>query len=181
MESWSTQDDAPYPDGYPGIFTAGRVVNLRLFIPGKPVPQARPRGRVQQGAKGPYVQMYEEKPSKVFKEHVAEIARFQTLKTPPVEVGGGGDFMLPFEDMRALIYLRFNIEKPASYPKRVEWPIRKPDWDNLGKSVQDALVDAGILKDDNMVTDATVQKRYANAMHPEGVEVDLTVMPCEHV
>lgn len=170
-----------FPDGYPSVVTAGRVVSLRLFIPGKPIPQSRPRGRVQQSAKGPYVQMYEDKPSKNYKEHVAEIARFQTLKTPVIEAAGGGDFLLPFENMRALIQLRYNLPKPPSYPKRVVWPITKPDWDNLGKAVQDALVDAGILKDDNMVTDASVQKRYADALHPEGVEIDLTVMPCEHV
>jgi len=38
----------------------------------------------------------------------------------------------------------------------------KPDLDNLIKSTQDAIVDAGILRDDCIIYAATFTKRYAN-------------------
>lgn len=119
------------------------------------------------------------KDSREYKERVAEIARFQVLKTPVVEIGSGSDFLLPFVDVRCLIKLRFNMHRPVSYPKRVVDNTKKPDFDNLSKGVVDGLVMAGIIKDDGLITDATIQKRYADADHPEGVEIDLTVMPTE--
>lgn len=169
---------APMPAGFPGVIAAGRVVSLRLFIPGEPIPQSRPRGRVVP-AKKPFVQFYEEKPSKDYKERVAETARNQVLTAQVVEIGSGGDFLLPFEGVRALITLRFNMAKPKSYPKRIVDHTKKPDFDNLAKGVVDGLVQGRILKDDGCVTDATIQKRYADDEHPEGVEIDLTVMPTE--
>ena len=180
MEVGTAPFTAPHPSGFPGIVAAGAVVNLRLFIPGDPIPQSRPRGRVVQASgKKPFVQFYEDKPSAQYKEHVAEVVRFQALKTPVVEVGSGKDFLLPFEDVRCLVTLRFNMKKPVSYPKRIVDHTKKPDFDNLAKGVVDGIVRAGILKDDGCITDATVQKRYADDDHPVGVEVDLTVMPTE--
>lgn len=123
------------------------------------------------------MQFYEEKKCTEYKEHVAEVARFQALKTPVTEIGSGKDFLLPFAEVRGIITLRFNMKKPVSYSKRVVDHTKKPDFDNLAKSVVDGLVQGGILKDDGLITDATIQKRYADALHPEGVEVDLTVTP----
>lgn len=38
----------------------------------------------------------------------------------------------------------------------------KPDLDNLIKSTQDAIVDAGILRDDCVICSVSFTKRYAN-------------------
>lgn len=130
-------------------------------------------------AKKPFVQFYEDAPSKDYKVRVAETARNQVLTTEVVEIGSGGNFLLPFEGVRGLITLRFNMKKPASYPKRIVDHTKRPDFDNLAKAVVDALVQGRILKDDGLITDATIQKRYADDEHPEGVEIDLTVMPTE--
>ena len=168
------------PSGYPGIFAAGSVVSLQLFVPGDPIAQSRPRARVIPGPK-PRPQIYEDRQSAEYKDLVAQVVRYQALKTPVVEVGAGGDFLLPFADVRCLIKLRFNMAKPISYPKRVVDHTKRPDFDNLAKGVVDGIVRAGILKDDGCITDATVQKRYADDDHPVGVEIDLTVMPTEVV
>jgi len=80
-------------------------------------------------------------------------------------------------DGRGLIAMRFNMPRPKSTPKKVLFPMKsKSDWDNLAKSVQDALQVAGLIRNDAMVTDATVAKRFAGPGHPAGVEIDLTVL-----
>ena len=150
------------------------ALSLKLYVDGKAEPQARPRGRVvapKHGGK-PWVQFYEEKKSSDWQEQVAVQTRAQI---PKIEVHGDGDFTLPAEG-RVLMGIRFNLEKPKSYPASVIHHTRKPDVDNLAKAVMDGLVKGRILKDDNMVTDLTVYKRYATPDHPPGVEIDLTII-----
>jgi Holliday junction resolvase RusA-like endonuclease len=79
---------------------------------------------------------------------------------------------LPFRS-RVAAALVFRLRRPASAPKRVTHPLRKPDVDNLAKAVLDALVDADVLADDALVTDLTVSKRFAVPPEPEGVTVRL--------
>lgn len=85
-------------------------------------------------------------------------------------------FEMPL-DGRGLIALRFNLPRPKSLPKKIQFPMKsKTDWDNLAKSVQDALQGAGLIRNDAMVTDASVAKRFAGPGHPPGVEIELTVL-----
>jgi Holliday junction resolvase RusA-like endonuclease len=167
-----------YPAGFPAALAVGSVVSLRLFVPGETVPQQRPRGRVQKGKGGaPYVQFYEDKRCVDYQDHVATHVRAQVVKVP-VD-GDGGTFTVPFENVRALVALRFNIRKPVSYPARIVDHTKKPDLDNLAKGVLDGLVKGLLLSDDNCITDLGLSKRYATDVHPEGVEIDVTVMPTE--
>lgn len=126
-----------------------------------------------------WVQFYEDKHVTEYKERAAETLRDQVTHTPAVEIGSGGDFLLPFTGVKCLMNLRFNFEKPKTYPARITEHVKKPDIDNLAKCVLDALTMSRILSDDNCVTDLTIQKRYADWDHPEGVQVDLTVLPVE--
>lgn len=73
-----------------------------------------------------------------------------------------------------IVNLRFNFTKPKSTPKKVTNKLTKPDWDNLAKGVMDALQNLGLYRDDAQVTDCTTCKRFADADHPEGVEIDVT-------
>lgn len=50
----------------------------------------------------------------------------------------------------------------------------RPDLDNLAKSVLDAMVDAGILKDDGLIVELGLAKYYANETK---VVIDLDVHP----
>ena len=51
----------------------------------------------------------------------------------------------------------------------------KPDLDNLIKSTQDAIVDAGILRDDCIVFSAVFTKRYANPEEAPHARIRLVV------
>lgn len=89
--------------------------------------------------------------------------------------------VLPFTG-RVIATLAFHLRRPASAPRRVRYPLRKPDVDNLAKSVLDALVNVAVLNDDNIVTDLTISKRFAPPDAPEGVEITLlSWLPETHV
>lgn len=179
MEAGSAPLFEAYPDGFPEAYGVASTVSLRLFIPGKPVPQARPRARVvTPPGKKPWVQFYEEKTSTDWQEHVSESVRRQVIGLP-LQGPATEDFTLPFVDCRLLVTLRFNMPKPKGYPARVVHHTKKPDVDNLSKGVLDGLVKGRIMADDNAVTDLVILKRYVEPGHPEGVEVDLTAVPTE--
>lgn len=165
---------AAHPAGFPSALVVGSSVALRLFIPGKPEPKRRHRARVVQAAgRKPFVQTYSDGKSRDYEQMVADVAVHQ-VRTVPVD-GDGQDFTLPFTG-RVLVTLRLNMPKPVSYPKSVVHHTKKPDVDNLAKAVLDGLVHGGVLKDDGLVTDLTTFKRYVEDGHPEGVEIDLTVI-----
>jgi Holliday junction resolvase RusA-like endonuclease len=125
----------------------------------------------------PFPQMYPDPRSAKWEEYVAVYLANQLTQTPTE--GEGQDFLLPLRDVRVLLTLRFNLPKPKSYPARVVHHTKKPDLDNYGKAVIDGLVKGRIIEDDGLITDLTIQKRYIETGHPEGVEVDLTALPAE--
>lgn len=132
--------------------------------------------------KKPFPQMYNDPRTEEWEQRVGAKALEQLLATPTVQaIPGQGeeDFVLPLKEMRVLLTLRFNLPRPKSYPARIEHHVKKPDIDNYGKAVIDGLVKGRIIEDDGMITDLTVQKRYIVDGHPEGVEIDLTALPCE--
>lgn len=180
-----------HPSGYPRALVFGGSVVLGFFITpftgtvgsGKSkvhledeiVAKERPRARVVTAAgKRPFPSLYTPEKTKAWEEHVGQVA-LQQLRG--VEVDGDEDFVLPVRDCRILVSMRFNLKKPASYPKSVVHVTKKPDLDNLVKGVLDGLVQAGVIEDDNCITDMNISKRYADAVHPIGVEVELTCLP----
>lgn len=144
-------------------------------------PLHRHRVKVITPTKGgrPFPQMYADPRSEAWEAHVADSVVEQLLQTPTQ--GQGEDFVLPLEECRVLLTLRFNLPKPKSYPARVVHHTKKPDIDNYAKAVIDGLVKGRIMADDGMITDLMIQKRYIEPGHPEGVEIDLTAIPCEVV
>lgn len=168
-----------YPEGFPRVLVAGSVINLRFFVPGKAVAAGRPRSRVQKRAGGtPYAQIYMPKETLDYEDRVAQHARSQLLGLE-VEGEGDRDFLLPIVAARVVVSLRINKLKPVSYPARVVHDVFKPDGDNLAKSVFDGVVKGAIIKDDCLITDHSVAKRFAAPGHPEGVEIDITAIPTE--
>lgn len=168
---------ASHPSGYPAAFVAGRAISLSLFVPGEPVAKGRPKAKVitPKGGK-PFPQFYTPKETADWEAHVAETVKEQ-VKAIPVQADQ--DFVLPFKECRILVVLRFNLTKPVSYPKRIIYPTKKPDSDNLEKAILDGLVLGRIIGDDALITDTMHFKRYASEEHPAGVEIDLTALPCE--
>lgn len=171
MEAQSASLDPPYPDGFPGAFAAGSAAALKLFIPGKPIPKGRPRSRVTTPKdRKPFVQVYTDHETVAWEDTVAWTAKRQILSIPPDD---DGEFTLPFEG-RVIMDLRFNLARPK-YAKNIPYPMKsRSDVDNLAKSVMDGLQKAGVLANDNLVTDLMIRKRFVEEGHPEGVEIDIT-------
>lgn len=146
-----------------------------LFVPGKPVPKGRPRGRAvnpKSGGKA-FIQFYTDESTVGWESWCASQALEQLIR---IELADGPDIKLPFTG-RVLMTLRFNFEKPKSTAKSVLYPVKsRTDVDNLAKAVMDALQNARVLGNDNIVTDLMIQKRYADSDHPEGVEIDITAL-----
>lgn len=160
------------PDGFPEVAVSGATAWARLFIPGEPVPKGRHRSRVVQPKGGkPFVQTYSDRKTVEYEEHVARTAMEQLSAALPDD--GPYSLRVPFEG-RLLISLRFNMRKPVSYPASVVHHLKRPDLDNLVKSVLDGLQKGRVIVEDNQVTDLTASKRYEDDRHPEGVEIDIT-------
>lgn len=85
-----------------------------------------------------------------------------------------GELALPWTN-RVMVDMRFNVKRPTSLSKKVEYPLKGADIDNLVKCVLDALQNVNVLSDDKIVSDISAIKRFAEPEHPEGVEVDITV------
>ena len=56
--------------------------------------------------------------------------------------------------------------RPKTKPKRFFVPTSKPDWDNEGKLVCDAL-NGIVWRDDAQIADGRVLKRFCTAKHPQ--------------
>lgn len=165
------------PRGVPACFIAGSAVTLSLFVAGTPVPKGRPRTRVVQpkDSARAWAQIYNPHETVGWEEMVIVQVRQQLVGLQLAEPRLG-QLEMPLWG-RGLLSLRFNLPRPKSLPKKVLFPVKsKSDWDNLAKSVQDALQGAGLIKNDAMVTDGSVAKRFAEPGHPTGVEIELTVV-----
>lgn len=76
----------------------------------------------------------------------------------------------------------FTLPKPKSAPKRRRtYPRAKPDLSKLARSTEDALVDAGLLRDDSLIVEfARLAKVYpgedAEALASPGVRIFIVPM-----
>ena len=50
---------------------------------------------------------------------------------------------------------------------------KRPDWDNLVKGLQDQLSKLGFWRDDGQITDAKVEKRYAEIDGAARIEIEI--------
>jgi Holliday junction resolvase RusA-like endonuclease len=122
---------------------------IRFTVHGKPQGKARPRF-----AKG---RTYTPAKTVAYEREIAEAARAAWVGRDLIE---------------GPVYIIVNafFPIPASWPKRKRseaaagalWHIGKPDWDNIGKAVSDAL-NGVIWADDSQVAFAKVTKHYGTA------------------
>lgn len=68
------------------------------------------------------------------------------------------------------VAITFTLRRPSSAPKRKLYPTTRPDLDKLARSTLDALVQAGVLKDDSIVTSMILHKVYPT-QSPESLDV----------
>jgi Holliday junction resolvase RusA-like endonuclease len=133
-------------------------MTLFFEVPGEPVGKARPRFTRQGHAYTP----------KKTSDYEREVRNSFRIAYPTHE---------PFTGPVTLeVYAFFGV--PESWPKKKReaalagdtLPAKRPDWDNCGKVISDALNELAFA-DDALIVDASVQKRYASRPR---VEVNIT-------
>lgn len=152
----------PASGKYGSAFLVGSIYVVTFFIPGKPIGKQRPR-TTKTG------HTYTPEKTRTWESHCGWELRQQMTRIS-YEQG----IQLPKFTERVVVDMRFNFDKPKSTPKRVTQKLKKPDYDNLAKSITDALQNVGFYKDDALVTDCMIRKRFSDENHPQGVEIELT-------
>jgi Holliday junction resolvase RusA-like endonuclease len=119
-------------------------VTFQLRVYGLPVPKAAPQATMVGG----HAVVYTKKKDRAWKETVKQ----QVIEA--VERRGLSPWLGALK-----LDLVFYLARPVSLPKRVYHHIKKPDCDNLAKTVKDALKGL-IYKDDSQVVLLAVRKLY---------------------
>lgn len=145
------------------------TVLVRFVIDGDPVGKGRPRVVLRAG----HPHAYTPAPTAAWEAKAAWLARNAWSARPPHDGA-----------------VSLDVLAVASRPKRLlrrcdpddrMWRTSKPDGDNVLKAVADALVNAGVLRDDVLVVDWRVRCLYAARGEGPRVEVALHVVdarPC---
>ena len=137
-------------------------MTIYFTVPGPPVGKARPKVvRAKNGMSMTYT------PDKTVAYEELVRLRFQeSLKVRP---------FVPLQGaLRIKIFAGYPIPKSTSKKRRAamlagtELPTKKPDWDNIGKIICDAL-NGVAYEDDKQVTESQMRKRYIDG--PGQVEV----------
>ena len=131
--------------------------SVQFSIDAIPVPKGRPRYSARAG----FVRTYTPKKTADY-ETIVRAAAQQAMTREPLETP-------------TAVYLYIRLPIPKSYPKKrvaaclqgLERPVKKPDIDNLAKSVLDGL-NGTVYKDDGQIVSLHVTKVYAAA---PGVDV----------
>jgi len=120
-------------------------------VDGIPVAKGRPRF----ARRGNFVKTYTDNKTLAWEDQVRQSAVNAMGPSEPLETP-------------VTLCLYFRIPIPASWSKKRqerakaqdERPAKKPDWDNLGKAVSDAL-NGVIYKDDSQIVSAHIKKVYS--------------------
>lgn len=132
---------------------------LTLSIPGDPVGKGRPRVTVRNG----HARAYTPAKTASWESGAAWLMRNEW------------GIHAPYEGP-----VRVTVEAVASRPKRLlrkadpegrMWRCAKPDVDNVLKAVLDALVNAGVLRDDVQAVEVVARSWYASRSEGPAVEV----------
>lgn len=122
---------------------------LCLYVPGRPAPQPRPRVFRGGGVKT------DSKASLQWKRAIR-----QALKGTAWTPAAAGEPLV----------VDIHLTMPVADRRRHGCPhTGRPDFDNLAKSICDALEDAGVLAGDGQIVDAFIRKRYGAA--PGGASI----------
>lgn len=135
--------------------TSGSGPVFRIWIPGEPVAQARPRfAHIHSKTRGTVSVAYDEKKSKSSKEYIRMMAaqawRGQDLLDGPLKMN--------LVIVRS-IPLSWSLKKQAMALARLVLPTTKPDTDNYVKGVKDALKGV-VWRDDSLVCEEHPAKIY---------------------
>ena len=140
-------------------------MEIHFVIEGRPQPQGRPRA-VRMGAG---VRMYDPPKSKAYKQMVS--ARVRSY----MKINGIQTITEPLA-----VHLNFYFTPPKSYSKKriraieakEELFTKKPDLDNLAKSILDSCNNL-LFKDDSQIVGLTIGKHYG---HEDYVDVKVQII-----
>ena len=140
-------------------------MEIHFVIEGRGQPQGRPRA-VRMGAG---VRMYDPPKSKAYKQMVAAVVRSH------MNINGIQTITAPIA-----VHLNFYFTPPKSYSKKriqaieakEELFTKKPDLDNLAKSILDACNNL-LFKDDSQIIGLTIGKHYG---HEDYVDVKVQII-----
>ena len=119
---------------------------ISFSIPGEPVAKGRPRFANGHAFTPNKTRAYEE----IVRLHAMQAMRGKKMLTGPIGIRVTAYFPIPKS------FTKTKKEQAISGSLR---HTKKPDWDNVGKIVSDAL-NGVVYRDDAVVADATVSKRY---------------------
>ena len=135
---------------------------MKVVIPGDPVGKGRPRATVIAG----HARLYTPSTTAEWEKAAALLMRQEWAWRSPLECA-----------------VRVEVLAIAARPKRLLrkkdpdgrlWRCAKPDADNVAKAALDALVQAGVLRDDVQVVELVARSLYAS--RAEGPSVELTMV-----
>lgn len=124
-------------------------MQIEFTVAGDPVGQGRPRFARRRG----YVQTYDPPKSKEYKAKVAQSFQQAYMGEPltnPVKITIRAVFGVPKS---------YSKERTKACLEGLEWPTKKPDFDNIVKGVCDAL-NGLAYQDDKQIVQAIVYKLY---------------------
>lgn len=125
-------------------------ISITFFVDAVPVPKGRPRFK----SLGKFVQTYTDTKTRDFEALIAEHARDAMGDMEPLET--------PLK-----VFLYFTLPIPTSASKKAKEALldaphtKKPDIDNLCKSVLDGMADI-VFKNDGQIASLHATKRYGN-------------------
>ncbi len=141
-------------------------MKINFTIPGKPVAQGRPRFY----RRGKYVSAVDPQASRVYKADISYVAKkelekigFKNLLEGPV-----GLKILAFFPCPKSQYRKTNPRPERHHAKR-------PDADNIAKSVKDGL--SGVVyHDDGQISELSIKKRIAAQGEPPRLEIEVYLL-----
>jgi len=127
------------------------MIQITYSVPGEP----RGKGRPKFARRGNFVKTYTDAKTASYEDQI----RFYALKAM-------GDTKAIQGAVRVFINIRMSVPKSYSVKRREtclsgsEKPLKKPDWDNVAKSICDAM-NGIVYGDDTQIVEAHVTKQYA--------------------
>ena len=127
------------------------MIQVQYSVPGEP----RGKGRPRFAKRGNFVKTYTDAKTVSYEDQI----RFYALKAM-------GDSKVIEGAVRVFVSIRMAVPKSYSNKRREaclngsDKPLKKPDWDNVAKSICDAM-NGIIYGDDTQIVEAHVTKQYA--------------------
>ena len=128
------------------------MIQVQYSVPGEP----RGKGRPRFAKRGNFVKTYTDAKTASYEDQI----RFYALKAM-------GDSKVIEGAVRVFVSIRMAVPKSYSKKRReaclngLEAPLKKPDWDNVAKSICDAM-NGIIYVDDTQIVEAHITKQYAH-------------------